>query len=264
MKQTINSLSVNTFGDSKNQSIIFVHGFPFDNTMWENQIEFLKDKYYCVAYDVRGLGESYVGDGQYTMEAYVDDLFSVITELKLNKPVLCGLSMGGYISLRAVEKNQNIFSGLILCDTRADADDNTGKLKRAANINQINTEGLVKFVDVFVPNCFVEETPKNDEKMFLTVLHKAHKNDPLGVKGAIIAIMSRTDTTESLSKIKIPTLILCGSFDKLTPPPVMRSIAEKISGSEFAIIPQTGHMTILENPDCVNDLIAGFMKRKIA
>jgi 3-oxoadipate enol-lactonase len=263
MKQIINSLSVNTFGKSKNQSIIFIHGFPYDYSMWENQIEFLKDDYYCIAYDVRGLGQSYVGDGQYTMEAYVDDLFSVITELKLIKPVLCGLSMGGYIALRAVEKNQNVFGGLILCDTRADADDNAGKLKRAAGINQINTEGLIKFVDPFVTNCFAEETPKIDEKMFLTTLHKTHKNDPLGVKGAIIAIMSRTDTTKSLSKIKIPTLILCGSFDKLTPPPVMRAMSGKIVDSEFAIIPQAGHMTALENPGCVNDLIVGFMKRKI-
>jgi 3-oxoadipate enol-lactonase len=263
MKLTINSLSVNTFGNSSNQSIIFIHGFPYDHTMWEAQIEFLKDNYYCVAYDVRGLGESYVGDGQYTMEAFVDDLFSVITDLKLNKPVLCGLSMGGYISVRAVEKNQDVFGGLILCDTRADADDNTAKLKRAANISMINTEGLVKFADAFVANCFSEETPKNNEKMFLTVLHKTHKNDPIGVKGGIIAIGSRTDTTESLSRIKIPALVLCGSFDKLTPPPLMRSIAEKIPGSEFAIIPQTGHMTPLENPDCVNDLILGFMKRRI-
>ena len=98
MKVSINSLSVNTFGDQNNQPIIFIHGFPYDHSMWENQINFLKEKYFCVAYDVRGLGESYVGDGQYTMEAYVNDLFSIINELKLKRPILCGLSMGGYIA----------------------------------------------------------------------------------------------------------------------------------------------------------------------
>jgi len=97
--------------------------------------------------------------------------------------------------------------------------------------------------------------------MFLTTLFKAHKHDPIGVKGAIIAIMSRTDTTSFLHKINIPTLVLCGSFDKLTPPTVMRAMSEKIPGSEFAIIPQAGHMTPLENPECVNDLIEGFLKR---
>ncbi|MCX6168867.1 MAG: alpha/beta hydrolase [Ignavibacteriales bacterium] len=262
MNQSINGVSVNTFGNSKNQTIIFVHGFPYDHTMWEDQIELLKNEYFCVAYDVRGLGESVVGDGQYTMEAFVDDLFSVIKELKLKKPVLCGLSMGGYIALRAVERDQFIFAGLILCDTKSEADDDTARLKRAAGINQINSGELIKFVDAFVTNCFAPETPKENEKMFLTTLFKAHKHDPIGVKGGIIAIMSRTDTSSYLSKIKLPTLVLCGSFDTLTPPVVMRHLAERIPGSEFAIIPRAGHMTPIENPDSVNDLILGFLKRK--
>ena len=263
MKSIISGLSINTFGNPQSQPIIFIHGFPYDYSMWENQINALNDDYYCITYDVRGLGESYVGDGQYTMEFFVDDLFAVIKELKLNNPIICGLSMGGYIALRAVERDQDKFSGLILCDTRSDADDNAGKLKRAANLNQINTEGLIKFTDQFVANCFAEETPKEQEKMFLTVLHKTHKQDPVGVKGCIIAIMSRTDTTPFLPQIKIPALVLVGSFDKLTPPPVMRAMADKISGSEFGIIPQAGHMSPLENPDAVNDLIIGFLKRRI-
>ncbi|MEW6195341.1 MAG: alpha/beta fold hydrolase [Bacteroidota bacterium] len=263
MNININGLSVNIFGDPKNQPIIFVHGFPYDHTMWENQIEALQKNYFCIAYDVRGLGDSFVGDGQYTMEFFVDDLFSIIKGLHLNKPVLCGLSMGGYISLRAIERDQNIFSALILCDTKAEADDNTAKIKRTFGINQINTDGLVKFADAFVTNCFAEETPKEQEKMFLTTLYKTHKHNPTGVKGCIIAIMSRTDTTDYLPKIKIPTLVLCGSFDKLTPTSVMRNMANKIPGSEFAIIPQAGHMTPLENPECVNDLIIGFLKRKL-
>jgi len=262
MNQSINGVSVNTFGNSKNQSIIFVHGFPYDHSMWEDQIEFLKDEYFCIAYDVRGLGESVVGDGQYTMEAYVDDLFSIIKELKLSKPILCGLSMGGYIALRAVERDQFIFGGLILCDTKSEADDDTARLKRAAGINQINSGEFKNFIDAFVTNCFAQETAKEDEEMFLATLLKSNKHNPIGVKGAMIAIMSRTDTTAYLPKIKLPTLVLCGSFDALTPPVVMRNLAEKIPGSEFAVIPRAGHMTPLENPDSVNDLILGFLKRK--
>ncbi|MEG8946132.1 alpha/beta fold hydrolase [Rosettibacter firmus] len=263
MKLTVNGLSVNTFGEPSKQSIIFVHGFPFDHTMWNNQIEALKDEYYCVAYDVRGLGESYVGDGQYTMEFYVDDLFSIIDELKLQKPVLCGLSMGGYIALRAIERKQENFSALILCDTRSEADDNAGKLRRSSNINTINTEGLKKFVENFVPNCFADITIEEEKDLYLSVLNKSFNHNPTGVKGAIIAIMSRTDTTEFLPLIKIPTLILCGSFDKLTPPDVMRKMSEKIPDSEFAIIPRAGHMSPIENPGAVNDLIKGFLKRRL-
>jgi pimeloyl-ACP methyl ester carboxylesterase len=262
MKHTFNGLSVHTFGNNKNQSIIFIHGFPYDHSMWEDQIKILEDDYFCIAYDVRGLGDSSVGDSQYTMEAYVDDLIAIIKDLQLKKPILCGLSMGGYITLRAVEKAQDLFSGLILCDTKSEADDDAARLKRAAGISQIDIGDFVKFIDSFVTNCFAEETPVEDEEMFLSTLSKSHKHNPVGVKGAIIAIMSRTDTTSFLPKIKIPTLVLCGSFDKLTPTIGMRSLAEKIPGSEFAIIPRAGHMTPLENPKSVNDLIIGFLKRR--
>lgn len=263
MKLTINGLSVNIFGKSENKPIIFIHGFPFDYTMWDNQLKEFQNEYYCIAYDVRGLGESYIGDGQYTMEFYVDDLFSIINELKLEKPILCGLSMGGYIALRAVERNQENFSALILCDTKAEADDNINKLRRSFNINQINTEGVKKFVDNFLPNCFSDLTINENKELYESISNKCYKQNPIGVKGAIIAIMSRTDTSSFLPEIKIPTLILSGSFDKLTPPSLMRNIHEKIPNSEFAIIPRAGHMSPLENPQAVNDLIKGFLKRRV-
>ena len=97
MKEIINGLSVFLEGNSKNQSILFLHGFPYDHTMWKEQVEVLSKKYFCITYDIRGLGDSPVGDGQYTMESFVDDLETIINELKLEKPILCGLSMGGYI-----------------------------------------------------------------------------------------------------------------------------------------------------------------------
>ena len=137
MQKTINDLNIYLDGDDKKQPIIFVHGFPFDHFMWDEQVKALGGDYYCIRYDIRGLGSSPAGDGQFTMEMFVDDLEKVIEELKLTKPILCGLSMGGYISLRAIERMQEKFSALILCDTKSAADDNEGKLKRAAS-NQTN------------------------------------------------------------------------------------------------------------------------------
>ena len=103
MKTTINNLSVIKSVNTNYKSIIFVHGFPFDHRMWDAQIEALSKDYYCISYDIRGLGESPAGEGQFTMESFVDDLETIIDELKLNLPVLCGLSMGGYIALRAMD-----------------------------------------------------------------------------------------------------------------------------------------------------------------
>ncbi|MBN1299838.1 MAG: alpha/beta fold hydrolase [Melioribacteraceae bacterium] len=263
MQKVINSMLVSTVGSKNNQSILFVHGFPFDSWMWNNQTEFLKKDYYCVTYDIRGLGESYVGDGQYTMEAFVEDLISVVRGLNLNKPVLCGLSMGGYISLRTIEKYQEYFSGLILLDTKSEADDDKGKLIRAAKINQVNTEGVEAFVNGFVPGLFAEETIKEKKKLYQQILLRCYQQSPIGVKGALIAMLSRTDTTKFLRKIKIPTLVLSGCEDKLTPPVSMRKMADKIKESEFGIAPRAGHLTPLENPAFINDMIAGFLKRRI-
>ncbi len=261
MQKTINGLFVTTKGNSKNTPIIFVHGFPYDHNMWKFQIEELSKKYYCVTYDVRGLGKSYVGDGQYTMEAFVWDLFSVIDGMKLEKPVLCGLSMGGYISLRAVEKEQSRFRALILCDTRSQADDNEGKLKRAMAINQINTEGLAAFVKPFVTNCFWNQTVKKKTELFNKVLENSLKHNPVGVKGGLIAMLSRTDTTKALKKIKLPTLVLVGKHDSLTPPEVMQKMAKKIKKSDFYVVPKAGHMSPLENPEFVNAKMIKFLEK---
>lgn len=261
MSLHINGLTVKTYGDESKKAIVFIHGFPFDQCMWRQQVNYLKDDYYCVTFDVRGLGDSFVGDGQYTMEFYVSDLYSIMCQLQLYKPVLCGLSMGGYIALRSFEKRPEYFGGLILCNTKSEADDNAAKLKRSSSINQINTKGLPNFCDQFVTNCFADETPIENEQLFQTTLLKTYRQNPIGVKGAMIAIMSRTDTTEVLSQINIPTLVIAGAFDKIVPPPVMRAMADKIPGAEFAVVPRAGHLTALENPDNVNDLIDGFMKK---
>jgi 3-oxoadipate enol-lactonase len=261
MKEIINSISVFMEGNSKNQSIIFIHGFPYDSTMWKAQVDELSDKYFCVAYDIRGLGDSPAGDGQYTMESFVDDLESIINELGLDKPILCGLSMGGYISLRALERMQNKFSAVVLCDTRSEADNSEGKLKRAAAIKRINTEGLAPFAKEFITNCYGDHYKQKDKNDFENQIAKSSAFDPIGVKGSLLAMLGRNDTTEYLSKIKIPALVICGEHDALTPPLVMKSMAEKINGAEFVIIKNSGHMSPIENPLEVNKTIIDFLKK---
>jgi 3-oxoadipate enol-lactonase len=231
--------------------------------MWNNQQKYLEKAFICISYDFRGMGESPAGNGQFTMETLVDDLFFIIDEMKLEKPVICGLSMGGYLCLRAIEKDQSKFSGLILCDTKAFADDNAAKLKRSNGIKQIDTEGIEKFCEETIPNTFADSTLIENRKVYEEILARSKKSDPVGVKGCLIAMLSRTDTTPFLKKIEVPTLIICGEYDKLTPPAVMQEMHKKINGSEFIIVPKAGHMSPVENPDLVNREIEGFLKRRI-
>ena len=255
MQRTINNLQIFLDGDSKNTPIIFVHGFPYDHLMWDEQIETFRNEYYCIRYDIRGLGTSPAGDGQFTMEMFVDDLENIINELKLDRPILCGLSMGGYISLRAVERMENKFRALILCDTKSGADDNEGKLKRAAAIKQINSGEFNPFIEAFVLNCFGERFVKENNAEYRKVVDRSKKNSPLGVKGCLLAMAGRTDTTRYLSKIKLPSLIISGSEDKLTPPSVMKPMADQITNAKFVAVEGAGHMTPIENPDLVNKAI---------
>ena len=259
MQRAINNLNVFTDGDDKNMPIIFVHGFPFDHFMWDAQVKDFRGEYYCIRYDIRGLGSSPAGDGQFTMEMFVDDLEIIISELKLEKPILCGLSMGGYISLRAVERIHEKFRALILCDTKSAADDNEGKLKRAVAIKQINSGDFDGFVESFVLNCFGEKFVRENNSEYRKVVERSKTNIPVGVKGCLLAMAARTDTTEYISKIKLPTLVVCGSEDRLTPPTVMESIANQIRNSEFLIVEGAGHMTPIENSQIVNKSIKNFL-----
>src|SRR5512135_2423281 len=110
--------------------VVFIHGFPFSHEMWQPQLEAVGKRHRAIAYDVRGHGGSFAGDGQYTIEGHVDDLLGLLDTLKIKKTVIVGLSMGGYIALRALERNPERFRAAVLCDTRSEADTDEGKLRR--------------------------------------------------------------------------------------------------------------------------------------
>jgi pimeloyl-ACP methyl ester carboxylesterase len=261
MNNTINDISLFIDGNQESRTIIFVHGFPFDHYMWDSQLRDFRDNYCCVTYDIRGLGTSPAGDGQFTIETFVDDLEEIINQLNLDKPVLCGLSMGGYISLRAVERMQKTFSALILCDTKSTPDDNEGKLKRSAAIKQINSGHFESLIESFARNCFGDTFVREKKTLFDEVLNRSKKSNPTGVKGCLLAMAGRTDTTSFLSKITIPTLIISGREDKLTPPDVMKQMADQIYNSKFVLVEGSGHMTPIEKPGAVGDAIKKFLSQ---
>lgn len=239
--------------------IIFVHGFPYDHRMWIKVINLLQNDFYCITYDIRGLGESPVGDGNYSMDLFAEDMLNVIKDLNLDKPALCGLSMGGYIALRTIEKSESTFSYLILLDTKSEPDNEEGKSKRDTAIKKIDNDGLSAYVKEFIPTCFSKKFKQENEGELNTIIGFAEQHNPVGVKGCITAMKNRTDTTPYLSKIKIPTLVLCGEEDALSPPEKMKEMGDKINGSKFKIISHAGHMTPIENPVAVAEEIKKFI-----
>ncbi len=259
MGKYVNGIAVSEHGDRQQTPIIFVHGFPYNSSMWAQQIKRLKETNYCITYDVRGLGETPPGDGQFTIEMFVDDLLAVIDGLDLHNPVIVGFSMGGYIALRAIEREPERFRALILCDTKAEADDDEGRLKRANAISLINREGVEQFASDFVPIAFSDEAPNKIPETYNVLLERAQAESPIGVKGCLLAMAARTDTTHVLGEIQIPTLLLVGENDAITPPAVMQQMQEKIEGAEMIMVPEAGHMSPVENPDVVTQGIEEFL-----
>jgi len=261
MKKTIGGLSVLLEGDQKNRTIIFLHGFPYDHTMWNAQIAALSETFYCVAYDIRGLGDSSIGDGQFTMELFVDDLEMMIHELKIEKPIICAFSMGGYIALRALERMEKKFSSVILCDTASHADDNEAKIDRSDTIKRVNAQGLSSFSKMFITRCYSDAFKKEHKDAIEKRIAKSRKFNSIGVKGCLLAMLTRTDTTHYLSSMKIPTLVLCGEHDTITTPTHMKAMAEQIHGAEFVLIKNAGHMSVVENPEDCNAAIKVFLEK---
>lgn len=241
--------------------VIFVHGFPFDHRMWEPQLDALSDAWRTVAYDVRGLGASGPGDGQYTMETFVDDLFAVMDGLQTGPGVGCGLSMGGYILLRAVEREPDRFRALVLCDTRSEADSDEGKLKRAATIRRVKAEGVGPFAEEFPELVLAAASFERRPELVARVREMIRASGVLGICGAQLAMAGRTDTTHSLGRISAPTLLLFGEEDSLTPPSVGEAMARRIPGAELRVIPGAAHLSNLESPEAFTGELRAFLER---
>ena len=141
MKISIDDITISYFeyGSIQGLPVVFIHGFPFNHNMWKPQLLELPKGIHAIAYDVRGHGSSSVGDGQYTLELFVDDLIALLDHLGIEKAILCGLSMGGYIAQRTAERHPNRIEGLVLCDTKSGTDTDEEKIKRTDSIKTVKS-----------------------------------------------------------------------------------------------------------------------------
>jgi 3-oxoadipate enol-lactonase len=263
MKTLIDDIAVNYIehGSTQGLPVVFIHGFPFSHKMWEPQMHELPNDIHAIAYDVRGHGSSDVGDGQFTIEMFVDDLIALLDHLSIEKTILCGLSMGGYIALRATERHPNRIKGLLLCDTKSGADTNEEKIKRTSSIKIVKSEGVSAFADNFVKAIFWAKTFENNPGAIELTKELIRTNSPLGICGTLLALASRTDTTQSLSSINVPTCIIVGEYDLRTPPSCAQEMHKAISGSELHILSNAGHMSNLENSNDFNKNLIAFLKK---
>jgi 3-oxoadipate enol-lactonase len=248
-------------GDKTGLPVLFLHGFPFSHEMWQQQVDVVSKQFRAITYDIKGHGLSDVGDGQYTIEAHVDDLFSLMGHLEIERAVIVGLSMGGYITLRALERNQERFLAAVLCDTKSEADTPEGKLRRFAGMVDVKKTGSQHFADTFLKSVFAPESFTTKSGPVESIRRIISRTPPLSIAGTLLALAARTDTSGALSTLRIPVLILVGAADQVTPPTASQAMHERIKGSELQIVPGAAHMSNLENPEFFNRALLTFLDR---
>jgi pimeloyl-ACP methyl ester carboxylesterase len=240
--------------------VLLVHAFPLRARMWEPQIEALGDRWRFVAPDLKGFGDSDAPDdaSSYSMDAFADDLKAVTDELGIDRVVLAGLSLGGYVALAFLRKYRSSVSALVLADTRAEGDAPEAIEKRTNQQGIVREQGPGALTDGLLGALLGEPTREKKPDVVENV-RGLMQNPPAGYVGALEAMKARPDSTPDLTSIDVPTLIVVGENDTLTPPDLSRKMHEHIGGSRLVVIPEAGHLSNLEAPEAFNGALAEFL-----
>lgn len=248
----------NVFTQGEGQTVLFVHGFPFDSRLYLPACAWLKGKCRCLVPDLRGFGESKLPEGMSicSMEQYADDLIELLDQLDIReKIILCGLSMGGYIAMEFVRKYEDRVARLILCDTRSDQDSEVGRSKRIHLAQTVVTTGMAPIADAMISNLLSEESFQEFPWIVDYLREMILSQDPVGVAAAARGMAERKDTTWILKTLKIPVYFLCGSEDRISSPEIMAQMAELVQDKAFSIMPGCAHLVPLESPQRFAEII---------
>ncbi|MBK9713237.1 MAG: alpha/beta fold hydrolase [Kouleothrix sp.] len=253
---TVNGIEIAYHDEGAGLPMLLVHAFPLSSAMWVRQIAGLGPRCRVIAPDLRGFGETARGSGADSLDQMADDLAGLLDHLKIERATVAGLSMGGYITFALWRRHRERIAGLILADTRADADTEEGRQTREQNARLVESQGAGALADQLLPKMLAPfaTTPVRDEARALIVI-----NDRAGLAAALRAMAARPDSTPLLSTIDVPTLIVYGCEDAITPPSVSRTLHDAIAGSRLAEIPGAGHLSNLENPEAFNAAVEEFI-----
>jgi pimeloyl-ACP methyl ester carboxylesterase len=241
-----------------NPPLVLVHGFPLDSRMWEAQVAALAPVRRVVAPDLRGFGRSR-SDAPFTLESLADDLHALLSAVGALPCVLAGLSMGGYVALAYVKKYPADLRGLILVDTKAEADTAEGKQGRDKMIDLACTQGAKAVADQMMPKMLARDAAGQRPPTAGALQQIMESCPATTMANALAAMRDRPDRSGELSAIRIPTLVLVGDADAITPPDVAESMAQKIPGARLVVIRGAGHMSPMEQPEQVNRAMRAFL-----
>ena len=254
---TVNGVTLAVEHRGTGPAVLFVHAFPLDRSIWQHQVDTLTG-YRRIAPDLRGMGQSDAPDLGYSMSTYAEDLLGVVDALGEGQVVLCGVSLGGYVAFEFVRRWRERVRGLILMDTRAEADSADGRRARDTLIGKVREQGAIAAAEAMLPRFFTSQvSPEIIERVRNSIL----RTPVSGIVGALSAMRDRPDSTPLLETLTgIPTLVLVGAEDVITPPPIAQAMAAAIPGARLMEIPGAGHLPCIEQPVPTTRAILKFLQ----
>jgi pimeloyl-ACP methyl ester carboxylesterase len=262
MQALVNGIRMHWRETGRGDAVLFVHAFPLHGGMWDDQIDRLPQRWRWLAPDLRGFGgsEAGEGDGPLAMDLLADDLAAFLDAVGIDRAVLCGLSMGGYVALAFWRWHSDRVRALVLSDTRAGPDTEQGRAWRRELAERVRREGAVAVADAMLPKLLAERTRRERPEIVDRVRSMIESTPPGTLVRALQGLADRPDSTDLLPTIDVPTLVLVGEEDATTPVSEAEFLQRTIPDARLVVLPGAGHLPNLEAPEAFNRALVHFLE----
>lgn len=259
MKAVIHGVTVGYTDQGNGTPLVCIHAFPLSKTMWQPQVDALKDTYRVITIDLGGHGESEIVLWNDTLDHYAKGVIQLLDHLGIAQAVFVGLSMGGYILFSLYRNYPDRIQGMVLADTRAQADSEEGKAGRRSMAEVAFSDGASAIADLMLPKLLAPSTLEHHSEIVEQVRQMILQTSTAAIVVDLVAMATRPDSTDLLSTITCPTLVIVGENDVATPVAESHYIAERIAGSILITIPEAGHLSNFEQPAAFNEALRSFL-----
>ena len=252
-------MSYREFGEGA--PIVVLHAFPLDGRMFEPQVGAFTGR--LITPDLPGFGRSPRAPAQPDVRYYAEGVRGLLDRLDLERVVLGGVSMGGYVVFECLRLFPERVFGLILANTRPEPDSEETRENRKEMARRVAEEGVGALVELQRGRLLAPDTLENNARVVEKVRAMILESNPNGVVAALGAMRERPDSTPLLEKIEVPTLVIGGEEDGISSPEVMGAMAEKIPASRHVTLPRAGHLANLEAPEGFNGVLKEFLEERL-
>lgn len=239
--------------------LVFLHAFPLNRSMWDDQLAQLSARMRVITVDLRGHGNSPRFSMPYSLDDLATDIKALLDSLNIQQAIFAGLSMGGYILFALWRLYPHRMKGLILADTRATADAAEERESRFDMIRMAETQGAEAIAEIMLPRLLAPNTIAVRPDLVAKVRAMIVNNRSETIVADLHAMINRPDSTASLAQITCPTLVIVGELDRGTPPSAARFMAERIAGARLAVLSDAAHLSNLEQPGAFNAAVLDFL-----